>query len=125
MVWDGMFPGEQERVKKIISGEEDWIICRVKPAKGKQGDRSGGSGNCQATTDFLEKFVTRLEDIQPRGPNAQRTSESMSRGGFTRRRGWYRTNDIRTEVCNRNMEIWIPKSGMGYSWENVETVWDT
>ena len=40
-VWDGMFPGEQERVKKIISGEEDWIICRVKPVKGKQGDRSG------------------------------------------------------------------------------------
>ena len=26
MVWDGMFPGEQEREKEIISGEEDWII---------------------------------------------------------------------------------------------------
>ena len=49
----------------------------------------------------------------------------MSRGGFTRRGGWYHTNDIRTVVCNRDMEIWIPKIGRGYSWENVESVWDT
>ena len=26
MVWDGMLPGEQEREKKIIGGENDWII---------------------------------------------------------------------------------------------------
>ncbi len=26
MVWDGMLPGEQESVKKIISDEDDWII---------------------------------------------------------------------------------------------------
>ena len=49
----------------------------------------------------------------------------MSRGGFTRRRGLYHTNDIRTSVCNRDMEIWIPKIGRGCSRENVEAVWDT
>ena len=26
MVWDGFLPGEQERAKMIINGEEDWII---------------------------------------------------------------------------------------------------
>jgi hypothetical protein len=26
MVWDGMFPGEQETAEKIIHGENDWII---------------------------------------------------------------------------------------------------
>jgi hypothetical protein len=122
-------------VKKIISGQNDWIIGRVKPARGEPGDRSGGTGNCQATTDFLEQFGTRLEGIQPKDPKAQRTSESMSRGaqrtsesmsrgGSTRRRGWYHTNDIRTMTCNRDMEIWIPKTGRGYSRENVEVVWD-
>ena len=96
MVWDGMLPGEQERAKTIINGEKDWIIWRVKSAKGEQGEWPGGSGNCQTTTDFLEQFVTRLEGIQLKGPKAQRTSEGRSRGGFTRRRGWYHTNDIRT-----------------------------
>ncbi len=38
MVWDGMLPGEQERDKTIISGEKDWIIWRVKPAKSEQGE---------------------------------------------------------------------------------------
>ena len=60
MVWDGMFHGKQERTKKIIGGENDWII-------------------------------------------------------------W----DIRTKDCDRNMEIWIPKTGRSYSGENVEVVWDT
>jgi hypothetical protein len=46
-------------------------------------------------------------------------------GGFTRRRGWYHTNDIRTAACDRDMEIWIPKTDRGYSREDVETVWDT
>ena len=46
------------------------------------------------------------------------------RGGFTRRRGWYRTNDIRTAVCDRDMEIWIPKNDRGYLREDVEEVWD-
>ena len=48
----------------------------------------------------------------------------MSRGGFTRRRRWYHTNDNRTEDCNRDTEIWTPKIVRGYSWENVEVVWD-
>ena len=124
MVWDGMLSREQERAKTIISGEEDWIIWRVKPAIGKQGEQPGGSGNCQSTTDFLEQFGTRVEGIQPKGPKAQRTSESRSRGGFTRRKGWYRTNDIRTMACNRDMEIWIPKTSMGYSKEDLDAVWD-
>ena len=66
-----------------------------------------------------------MEDIQPKGPKSQRTSEGRSRGGFTRRRGWYHTNDIRTEACDRDMEIWIPKNDRGYSREDVESVWDT
>jgi hypothetical protein len=97
MVWDGMFPGEQERGKTIISGE----------------------------TDFLEQFGMRLDGIQQKGPKVQRTSEGKSRGGFTRRRGWYRTNDIRTTVSDRDMEIWIPKDSGGYSRDDVESVWDT
>ena len=65
MFWDGMIPGEQERVKTIIRGEEDWIISRSKPMKGEQGEQSRVSGNCQAKTDFLQQFGTRLEYIQP------------------------------------------------------------
>ena len=56
MVWDGMLPGEQERAKTIICGEKDWIIWRSKPVQGEQGEQSGGSGNCQTTTDFLRTF---------------------------------------------------------------------
>ncbi len=66
-----------------------------------------------------------LDDIQQKGPKSQRTSEGRSGGGFTRRRGWYRTNDIRTATCDRDMEIWIPKDIGEYSCEDVETVWDT
>jgi hypothetical protein len=49
---------------------------------------------CSFTADFLEQHGTRLEVIKPKGPKAQRTSEGASRGGSTRRKGWYRTNDI-------------------------------
>ena len=124
MVCDGMLPGEQERAKTIINGEEDWIIWRVKTTKGEHGEQSGDSGNCQVTTDFLEQFDMRLEGIQTKGQKAQRTSESRSRGGFTRRRGWYHTNDIRTVTCHRDMEIWIPKIGRGYcgrTWKRCGT----
>ena len=48
----------------------------------------------------------------------------MSTGAFTRRRGWYHTNDIRTMTYNLDMEICIPKVGRGYSRENVEVVWN-
>ncbi len=41
-------------------------------------------------------------------------------GGFTRRKGWYHTNDIRTVAYNRNMKIWIPKSGRGPTPESIE-----
>ena len=68
MVWDGMLLGEQERAKKIIGGEKDWIICRVKPPKGQSGDRTGGIGNGQSTTDFLEQYGTRLVLVSPRVP---------------------------------------------------------
>ena len=87
-----MVPREQEKAKTIISDEKDWIIWRTKPVKGEQGEQPGGSGNCQATTDFLEQFGMRLDGIQQKGPKTQRTSEDRSRGGFTRRRGWYHTN---------------------------------
>ena len=50
IVWDGMFPGEQEIAKKIIL----------------------------VTTDFLEKHGTRLEGIRPKGTKVQRDSERVS-----------------------------------------------
>ncbi len=66
----------------------------------------------------------RLDDFQQKGSKAQRTSEGRSGGGFTRRKGWYHTNDIRTTTCDRDMEIWIPKDNGEYSREDVEGVWD-
>ena len=86
-----------------------------------------GTGNdrqSQEITDFLEQYGTRLEAIKPKGEKAQRTSENVSRGGSTRRKGWYRTNDIRTIECSRNMEIWVPKSGKDYSPESIEAIWE-
>ncbi len=110
MVWGGILPGEQESAKKIITDEDDWIIWWVKPPRGDSGGREGMDRQSQETTDFLEQHGTRLEGIKPRGKKTQRTSENVSRGGFTRRKGWYHTNDIRTIVCSRDMEIWVPKS---------------
>ena len=71
----------------------------------------GTDRQSQVTTDFLEQHGTRLDGIKPKGSKTQRISENVSRGGFTRRKGWYRTNDIRTMACSRDMEIWVPKSG--------------
>ncbi len=65
-------------MKKIIGGENDWIIWRVKTSRGEPGEWGGGNGNCQSTNDFLEQFGTRLEGIQPKGPKVQRTSESIT-----------------------------------------------
>jgi hypothetical protein len=118
VVWDGMLPGEQESVKKIIADENDWIIWRVKPPRGASGEQVGMDRQFQETTDFLERHGTRLEGIKPKGEKAQRTSENVSRGGSTRRNGWYHTNDIRTMACSRDMEIWVPKSGKRYSGEH-------
>jgi hypothetical protein len=54
MVWVGMFPGERESAKKIITEEHDWIICRVKPSRGASGERAGADRQSQETT-FLEQ----------------------------------------------------------------------
>jgi hypothetical protein len=122
MVWDGMLPGEQESVKRIITDDEkDWVIWRVKPTRGVLGERVGTS---LETTEFLEKHGTKIEGIRPRGSKTQRTSENTPRGGFTRRKGWYRTNDIRTTACSRDMEIWVPKSGKSFTQESIEGVWE-
>ncbi len=84
---------------------------------------AGNDQRSQEITDFLEQHGTRLEGIKPKGKKAQRTSENVSRGGSTRRKGWYLTNDIRTIACNRDMEIWVPKS-KGYSPESIESIWE-
>ena len=85
----------------------------------------GTDRQSQEITDFLEQHGTRLEGIKPRGGKVQRTSENVSRGGFTRRKGWYLTNDIRTMTCSRDMEIWVPKSGKSFSPESIEQIWET
>jgi hypothetical protein len=120
MVWDDMLPCEQESAKKIIVDENDWIIWRVKPPRGVSGDQVGTDRQSQETTDFLERHGTRLEGIKPRGKKAQRTSENVFRGGSTRRKGWYCTNDIRTMSRSRDMEIWVPKSGKSFSPDSGE-----
>jgi len=84
----------------------------------------GTDQQSQVTTDFLEQNGTRLEGIKPKGSKAQRTSENVSRGGFTRRKGWYHTNGIRTTTCSRDMEIWVPKSGKSFSQGSIEEVWE-
>ncbi len=125
MVWDGMLPGEQESAKKIIADEDDWIIWWVKPSRSALGEQVGTDRKSQVTTDFLEQHGTRLEGIKPKGSKAQRTSENISRGGFTRRKGWYHTNDIRTMTCSRDMEVWVPKSGKRFSQESIVEVWES
>ncbi len=86
--------------------------------------RAGNDRHSQEITDFLERHGTRLEGIKPRGTKAQRTSENVSRGGSTRRKGWYRSNDIRTIASCRDMKIWVPKSGKDYSPESIEAIWE-
>jgi hypothetical protein len=105
MVWDGMLPGEQESAKKTIRDEDDCIICRVKLPRGDSGVRTENDRNYQEITDFLESHGTRLEGIKLKGTKTQRTSENVSRGGSTRSKGWYRSNDIRTIAFYRDMEI--------------------
>jgi hypothetical protein len=106
MVWDGMLPGEQESAKKITD-ENDWIIWRVNFPRGVLGEQVGTDWQSQETTDFLEQYGTRLEGIKPKGKKTKRTSENVSRGGFTRRKGWYHTNDIRTMSCSRDMVMFL------------------
>jgi hypothetical protein len=63
----------------------------------------------QEATNFLEEFGTRLQGAQPRGSKSHRRSENGSGGDFTRRKDWYRLNDIRTVAYGQNMEIWVPR----------------
>ncbi len=100
MVWDGMTQEEQVIAQTVISGEKDW---RMKPTQGKLGENATGDRIHQGATVFLDEFGTRLEGVHPRGSKSQRRSENGSGGVFTRRKDWYRLNDIRTP---RAVEIW-------------------
>ncbi len=68
----------------------------------------GTDRQSQETTDFLERYGTRLEGIKPKGEKAQRTSEKVSRGGFTRRKGWY----LLSEECKE----WWSDTEMDLLW---------
>jgi hypothetical protein len=83
-----------------------------------------GADRQSQETSFLEQHGIRLEGTKPKGKKAPWTSENFSRGGSTRRKGWYRTNDIRTTACFRDMEIWVPKSGKSCSPESIEKIWE-
>ena len=75
-------------------------------------------------TAYLEEFGTRLEGVQTRGSKSQRRSENGSGGDFTRRKDWYRLNDIRTTEYGRDMEIWAPKTGSAPAPDRIEEVWE-
>ncbi len=60
----------------------------------------------------------------PRGSKSQKRSENGSGGGFTRRKDWYHLNDTRTDVCDRDMEIWVHKSGSDPVPDRIESVWE-
>ena len=124
MVWDGMTQEEQVIAQTVISGEKDWVIWRTKPTQSKSGENAAGDRIHQEATAFLEEFGTRLEGALPRGSKSQKRSENGSGGGFTRRKDWYRLNDIRTAACGRDMEIWIPKSGSAPVPDRIEAVWE-
>ena len=124
MVWDGMTQEEQVIAQTVISGEKDWVIWRTKPTQSKPGENAAGDRIYQEATVFLEEFGTKLEGAMPRGSKSQKRSENGSGGGFTRRKDWYRLNDIRTAACGRDMEIWIPKSGSVPVPDRIEAVWE-
>jgi hypothetical protein len=79
-----------------------------RPSLTRMTDSSGGSNPREMT----------------REGEARRTSENVSRGGSTRRKGWYRTNDIQKMACGQDMEICVPKSGKSYSPESIEEIWE-
>ena len=62
-----MLPGEQESAKKIIAGDDDWIIWRVTPSRSALGEQGATDRQSQVTTDFLEQHGIRLEGIKPKG----------------------------------------------------------
>ena len=91
----------------------------------KLGENDAGDRIHQEATAFLEEFGTRLEGALSRGSKSQKRSESGSGGDFTRRKDWYRLNDIRTVACGRDMEIWVPKTGSVPVSDHIETVWES
>ena len=119
MGWDA--PGGAEEREE---DHDDWIIWRSKPQLGESGEKGVHDQQSQATTEFLEKYGRRLEAVRQKGVKIPKTSENASGGGFTRRKGWYRTNDIRTSASWQNMEIWVPRAGRGYSQDRIESVWE-
>jgi hypothetical protein len=96
MVWDDMRQEEQVIAQMVISGEKNWVIWRTKPTQSKLGVNVVGDRIHQEATAFLEEFGTKLEGALTRGSKSQKWSENGSAGGFTRRKDWYRLNDIRT-----------------------------
>ena len=124
VVYYGMTQEEQVIAQKVITGEKDWVVWRMKPTQNKPGENAAGDRIHQEATALLEEFGTRLEGTQSRGSTSQRRSENGSGGGFTRRKDWYRLNDIRTVACGRDMEVWVPKAGTAPAPDHIETVWE-
>ena len=123
-MWDGMTQEEQVIAQKVITGEKDWVVWRTKPTQSKPGENAAGDRIHQEVTSLLEEFGTRLEGTQSRGSKSQKRSGNGSGGGFTRRKDWYRLNDIRTTACGRDMEIWVPKEGTAPAPDHIEAVWE-
>jgi hypothetical protein len=63
MVWDGMTQEEQVIAQTVISGEEDWVVWRTKPAQSKLGENAAGDQIHQEAMVFLEEFGTRPEGV--------------------------------------------------------------
>ncbi len=100
MVWDDMTQEEQVISQTVISGGKDWVVWRTKPAQIKLGENTVGDQIHQEGTTFLEEFGRRLEGVHPQGSKSQRRSENGSGGAFTRRKDWYRLNDILLNVSD-------------------------
>jgi hypothetical protein len=103
MVWDDMLPEEQEIAKKVISEENDWIIWRVKPNRGRLGEEAEDDRTHQAATAFLGTALMTLVQSRATGkwrygtPNREAARRRSAlrrcgkRGGGTPRRtsAWY------------------------------------
>jgi hypothetical protein len=88
------------------------------------GENAVGDRIHQEAAAFFEEFGTKLEGVMPRGSKSQKRSENGSGGGYTRRKDWYRLNDVRTTACGRDMDIWVPKLGSAPVPDLIETVWE-
>jgi hypothetical protein len=114
-------PPPRDSEEKMITdfwGDDEGPLSWVRMLSGTESTKK------HKATTFLEEFGTRLEEALSRGSKSQKRSENGSGGGFTRRKDWYRLNDIRTVECVRDMEIWVPKSGSAQVSDRIETVWE-